>query len=104
MGEHVEFGYASTVHTAQGNTTDIFHGIVTGAEERQMLYAMLTRGRVENHAHIVLDTDASHALPSPVFDRAVTATEVLEGIVARDGAAVAATSAMARAASPAALL
>lgn len=40
-----------------------------------MLYTMLTRGRVENHAHIVLDADASHALPSPVLGRALTATE-----------------------------
>lgn len=104
MREHVELGYASTVHTAQGITTDVVHGIVTGAEDRQMLYTMLTRGRVENHAHIVLDTDASHALPSPVLDRALTATEVLEGILARDSAAISATSTQARAASPAALL
>jgi hypothetical protein len=102
--EHVELGYASTVHTAQGITTDVVHGIVTGTEDRQMLYTMLTRGRVENHAHIVLDTDASHALPSPALDRALTATEVLEGILARDGAAVSATSTQTRAASPAALL
>ncbi|MGL4743755.1 MAG: ATP-binding domain-containing protein [Dermatophilaceae bacterium] len=101
---HVELGYASTVHTAQGITTDVVHGIVTGTEDRQMLYTMLTRGRGENHAHIVLGTDASHALPSPVLDRSLTATEVLEGILARDGAAVSATSVQARAASPAALL
>jgi hypothetical protein len=102
--EHVELGYASTVHTAQGITTDVVHGIVTGTEDRQMLYTMLTRGRVENHAHLVLDTNATHALPSPALDRALTATEVLEGILARDGAAVSATSTQTRAASPAALL
>lgn len=34
--------YASTVHAAQGITTDVFHGIVTGAEYRQLLYPMLT--------------------------------------------------------------
>lgn len=102
--EHVELGYASTVHTAQGITTDVVHGIVTGAEDRQMLYTMLTRGRVENHAHIALNTDTSHARPSPALDRALTATEVLEGILARDGAAVSATSTQTRAASPAALL
>ncbi len=102
--EHVELGYASTVHTAQGITTDVVHGILTGTEDRQVLYTMLTRGRVENHAHIVLDTDASHALPSPLGERALTATEVLEGILARDGAAVSATSTQTRAASPTALL
>ena len=54
VAAHVELGYASTVHTAQGITTDVVHGIVTGTEDRQLLYTMLTRGRVENHAHIVL--------------------------------------------------
>ncbi len=101
---HVELGYASTVHTAQGITTDVVHGIVTGTEDRQMLYTMLTRGRVENHAHIVLTADDTHMLPSPTDDRAMTATEVLEGILARDGAAVSATTAHATAASPEAQL
>ncbi len=102
--EHVELGYASTVHTAQGITTDVVHGIVGGTEDRQMLYTMLTRGRVENHAHIVLSDEPAHALPSPTVERTMTATEVLEGILARDGAAVSATSTRARATSPVAQL
>lgn len=89
---------------AQGITTDVVHGIVTGAEDRQLLYTMLTRGRVENHAQLVLSNEPSHALPSPTDERAMTATEVLEGILARDGAAVSATSTQARATSPAAQL
>jgi conjugative relaxase-like TrwC/TraI family protein len=100
VAAHVELGYASTVHTAQGITTDVVHGIVTGAEDRQLLYTMLTRGRVENHVHLVLGSDETHALPSPTDDRALTATEVLEGILARDGAAVSATTAQATGASP----
>ncbi|HET7388113.1 MAG TPA: MobF family relaxase [Nocardioidaceae bacterium] len=104
VAAHVELGYASTVHTAQGITTDVVHGIVTGAEDRQLLYTMLTRGRVENHAHLVLGSDETHALPSPTDDRALTATEVLEGILARDGAAVSATTAQATGASPEAQL
>lgn len=104
VAEHVELGYASTVHTAQGITTDVVHGIVSGTEDRQMLYTMLTRGRVENHAHIVLTDEPSHALPSPTAERAMTATEVLEGVLAHDGAAVSATSTQARATSPAAQL
>jgi len=74
VAAHVELGYASTVHPAQGITTDVVHGIVTGAEDRQLLYTMLTRGRDENHAHVVLGTDETHALPSPTDDRALTAT------------------------------
>lgn len=61
---------------------------------------MLTRGRVENHAHLVLGFDETHALPSPTDNRALTATEVIEGIIARDGAAVSATTAHETAASP----
>jgi len=104
VAAHVELGYASTVHTAQGITTDVVHGVVTGAEDRQLLYTMLTRGRVENHAHLVLGSDETHALPNPTDDRALTATEVLEGILARDGAAVSATTAQATGASPEAQL
>ena len=104
VAAHVELGYASTVHTAQGITTDVVHGFVTGAEDRQLLYTMLTRGRVENHAHLVLGSDETHVLPSPTDDRALTATEVLEGILARDGAAVSATTAQATGASPEAQL
>lgn len=104
VAAHAELGYASTVHTAQGITTDVVHGIVTGTEDRQLLYTMLTRGRVENHAHVVLGTDETHALPSPIDDRVLTATEVFEGILARDGAAVSATSTRAAAASPEAQL
>ena len=100
VAAHVELGYASTVHAAQGITTDVVHGIVTGAEDRQLLYTMLTRGRVENHAHLVLGSDETHALPSPTDNRALTVTEVLEAIVARDGAAVSATTTRATAASP----
>lgn len=104
VGAHVELGYASTVHTAQGITADVVHGIVSGTENRQLLYTMLTRGRVENHAHLVLGADETHALPSPIDDRVLTVTEVLEGILARDGAAVSATSTRRAAASPEAQL
>ncbi len=86
VATHVELGYASTVHTAQGLTADVMHGLVTGEESRQTLYTMLTRGRVENHIHVVLaDVAEDLALPSPTLDRRATATELLEGILARDG-------------------
>ncbi|MFK5636029.1 MULTISPECIES: MobF family relaxase [unclassified Ornithinimicrobium] len=103
--EHVELGYASTVHVAQGLTTDSVHGIVTGQESRQLLYTMLTRGRHENHVHVVsaVDTDG-HTLPLIETASPATATEVLQGVLARDGAAVSATTERARAADPAALL
>ncbi|MDQ6934371.1 MAG: relaxase domain-containing protein [Actinomycetota bacterium] len=99
--EHVELGYASTVHTAQGLTADAMHGIVTGAESRQTLYTMLTRGRIENHVHVALaEAGEDHALPSPTIERQATATELLQGVLARDGAATSATTTRTIAMSP----
>ena len=55
VAAHVELGYATTVHAAQGITADVMHGILTGEETRQLLYTMLTRGRAENHLHVITD-------------------------------------------------
>jgi hypothetical protein len=101
----VELGYASTVHTAQGLTADVMHGVVTGEETRQLLYTMLTRGRVENHVHVITDDlsdDREFELPG--ITEQLTATETLERVLARDGAAVSATSTRALAATPEARL
>ena len=43
--DHVELGYATTIHGAQGITADSCHGLLTGLESRQQLYTMLSRGR-----------------------------------------------------------
>ena len=60
---------------------------------RQQLYAAMTRGRAENHAHIEveqqLDVDVERA-PDARTDRA----EVLRQIIARDGAERSATETM----------
>ena len=102
VAEHVELGYATTVHAAQGSTADVMHGILTGSEDRQLLYTMLTRGRGENHLHLIadeVDPVDEHFLPG--IDEQLTTVETLHRIVARDGAAVSATTEAAHAASPA---
>ncbi len=105
VAEHVELGYAATVHGAQGLTADTVHGIITGQESRQLLYTMLTRGRHENHAYVVSAADGDgHTLPLIETTSPATATEVLQNVLARDGAAVSATTERARAANPATLL
>lgn len=43
------------IHTAQGVNADAMHGVVTGEETRQVLYAMMTRGRAETHTHVLKD-------------------------------------------------
>jgi conjugative relaxase-like TrwC/TraI family protein len=101
VAAHVELGYASTVHTAQGLTADVMHGVVTGEETRQMLYTMLTRGRAENHVHVITDDISDEReLELPGITEQLTATEILERVLARDGAAVSATSTRELAATP----
>jgi hypothetical protein len=105
VAAHVELGYASTVHTAQGLTADVMHGVVTGEETRQLLYTMLTRGRAENHAHVISDDlGDEHEIELPGITAQFTATEILERVLARAGAAVSATSTRQQAATPEARL
>ncbi|WP_300082959.1 AAA family ATPase, partial [Propioniciclava sp.] len=82
VNESVELGYACTIHGAQGVTADVLHGIATGAETRQQLYTMLTRGRYANHVHleVVGDGDA-HSLIRPEAIIPPTATDLLERIL-----------------------
>jgi DNA primase catalytic core len=88
VAESVELGYATTVHTAQGVTADAMHGLATGEESRQQLYTMLTRGRIANHLYLQVVGDGNpHTLIRPETVHPLTATEVLEQILARDGAA-----------------
>ncbi|MFN8192202.1 MAG: MobF family relaxase [Nocardioidaceae bacterium] len=104
VANHVELGYATTVHAAQGSTADVMHGILTGHEDRQLLYTMLTRGRFENHLHLISGPTAPDEQFLPGIDEQITAVETLDRIIARDGAAVSATTALAHATSPATLL
>jgi conjugative relaxase-like TrwC/TraI family protein len=102
---HVELGYASTVHTAQGLTADVMHGVISGDETRQVLYTMLTRGRAENHVHVVVDNlrdDREFELPG--ISEQLTVVEILERVLANDEAAVSATTTRQVAATPEARL
>jgi conjugative relaxase-like TrwC/TraI family protein len=100
VAAHVDLGYACTVHTAQGLTADSMHGIITGQESRQLLYTMLTRGRDANHVYVPV-TGAPDEHPQVVeqMTRPVTAVEILETVIARDVAAVSATTTARHAAS-----
>ena len=105
VAQHVELGYASTVHSAQGLTADTMHGIITGTESRETLYTMMTRGRHANHVHLALGGDGDpHQLLHPDTREPATATEILEAILARTGAAVSAITTAREATSPAAQL
>lgn len=103
--KHVELGYASTVHTAQGVSVDVTHGLATGAESRQQLYTMMTRGRDANHVYLeVVGTGDEHAATKPDTVSPRTATDLLETILARDEAPASALTSLREAGDPAILL
>jgi conjugative relaxase-like TrwC/TraI family protein len=91
--DHVELGYASTIHAAQGITAETCHGLLTGQESREQLYTMLTRGRFENHAYVEVTGDGDpHTRFRPDAIRPPTPTERLEAILARSDVPSSATS------------
>ncbi|AJK70173.1 MobF family relaxase [Corynebacterium marinum] len=56
VAEHVQLGYAATVHRAQGVTVDITRAIVGPETDRRGLYVALTRGKKQNHIYVAEDT------------------------------------------------
>ena len=89
--EHVELGYASTAHRAQGRTVDTAHAYVSAAVVREPLYVMATRGRESNRLYIdtIYDPDVatSHG-DAPEADP----IDVLEGVIGTSGAELSATA------------
>jgi conjugative relaxase-like TrwC/TraI family protein len=60
--EHVELGYASTIHGAQGDTTDTGHLVLDEYTGGAAAYVGMTRGRTANTVHLVAeDLDAARA-------------------------------------------
>lgn len=50
---NAELAYAGNVYVAQGRTVDTAHLVVSEGMSRDLLYVGMTRGREENHAHVV---------------------------------------------------
>jgi hypothetical protein len=97
--------YATTIHAAQGVSTDTMHCLLTGQESRQQLYTMLTRGRHANHLHLQVVGDGdphTHIRPDTISPR--TPTETLQQIIARDEARVSANTLLRELNDPAAQL
>jgi len=83
VAEHVELGYATTAHRAQGATVDTAHAIATGTMTREVLYVAMTRGRESNDVYVCTD-----GAPEPLTgfaDQQQTARGVLEAVIARTG-------------------
>ncbi len=102
VADHTELGYATTIHTAQGSTVDTAHTILTGTENRRLLYVAMTRGRQANHSYVTTVGDGNaHSAFTPETLRPPTAVEILETVLAREGAARSVTSDIAHAHDPA---
>jgi len=100
--QHLALGYASTVHAAQGATADTCHTVATGAEDRQLLYVAMTRGRTGNHLYLATAGDGDeHSVLTPDALLPPTAVDLLTRIIDRDGAHLSATTAQAQLADPA---
>jgi hypothetical protein len=54
--QHVELGYAATIHATQGETTDAAHLLLGEHTSAAAAYVAMTRGRDDNTAHLVATT------------------------------------------------
>jgi hypothetical protein len=59
VNEHVELAYASTVHSALGQTVDTAHPIIDPQMSRENVYVALTRGRYLNVGHVITEVLAT---------------------------------------------
>ncbi|WP_278315036.1 MobF family relaxase [Lolliginicoccus levis] len=95
--EHVELGYASTIHRAQGITVDTTHALITGHTDRAGLYVAATRGRAANHLYVPTDTDLDIDTEAPHLPPDATEPTTLDRlavVLGRDGGQRSATEAL----------
>ena len=80
---HVDLGYATTAHRAQGRTVDTAHAYVAATTLREPFYVMATRGRGANRLYVdttydadaaTSHTDPDHRTPADVLRAALAAT------------------------------
>jgi hypothetical protein len=55
--QHLELGYAQTSHASQGRTVDTALLLVDSPTDSRGIYTPLTRGRYENHAYVITETN-----------------------------------------------
>ncbi|MGO4664442.1 MobF family relaxase [Terrabacter sp. 2TAF16] len=76
---HVELGYATTAHRAQGRTVDTTHAFVTSTTMREPLYVMATRGRESNMLYVdtMYDPDVTTSHDEAVTTNPTAVLDVL---------------------------
>lgn len=64
MAQHVDFGYASTTHRAQGLIVDTADAVIdTETATRELLYVAMTRGADTNHVYVATDEHLQRSHP-----------------------------------------
>jgi conjugative relaxase-like TrwC/TraI family protein len=85
VAEHVQLGYATTAHRAQGATVDTCHVVVSPGMTRETLYVAMTRGRHANITYVVTEhadpEREDHLQPSG----APSTQQVLRDVLATEG-------------------
>jgi DNA primase catalytic core len=93
VSKTVQLGYATTVHGAQGITTGTCHVVLTGDEDRNLLYVALSRGKFANHLYLNVASDGDpHNLIRPEALIPPTALDRVAEMLRRDGSPVSATT------------
>lgn len=86
VSEHVELGYASTAHRAQGRTLDTTHAYVAPTTQRKSLYVMASRGKESNRLYV----DTANEPGSAAAHGDVEPVETLQKVIATSGTDLAA--------------
>ena len=94
VADHVDLGYATTAHRAQGITVEDCYVVAADDMSRQALYVSMTRGRSRNVLHLATDNvDPECGRPTP-SGTGTAGRVVLEAILANDSAERSATEVM----------
>ena len=90
--EHLQLGYANTIHGAQGATVDTTHTVLASTETRQSLYVAVSRGRQSNHVYLGSPGARLDAVGLDPETTPVEARDILTAILERDGRPQSATT------------
>ena len=86
VAQHVELGYATTSYRSQGRTVDTTHSLVSPTTTREVLYVAATRGRESNMIYVDTSFDPDPATGHDGTIAPQSASEVLTGVLANEGA------------------
>jgi hypothetical protein len=97
VAQHVELAYATTSYRSQGRTVDTTHSFVSPTTTREVLYVAATRGRESNMIYVDTSFDPDPATGHDGTISSQSASEVLTGVLANEGADLSAHETLERA-------